>query len=392
MKNTYVLPVKNFEKFEKKITKLNKKATQLGLDKIEIEIVSTEMYETDRGLDIPCHKIKVAGGDNIKLEGYTFVGKLKKNIGDTFIYSGEEVPSEQRKIKTCQHCNTNRARKLLYILKNEKNEYITVGKSCLVDFIGHKNAKSIAEYYELLEETLLDDDSMLIYDEEEDLEKFSLSVFSLDQVLKCAITAIDTMGYIKTEYGESSTKDTVLRMLHRDGDEYSKLFKKALEVSQDDINEIKDIVNNMQTNSSYIENLKSLIKDGYVKGIHLGYAVSIPLTAYNEKSRLSNKEIDEKSFESRYLGEVGEKLEILATYNKYVHYIIESFYSRQIETVYIHIFIDENGNNIVWQTASSKSFKANEKYLIKGTIKAHKEYKGVKQTILTRLTSKQVSK
>lgn len=50
---------------------------------------------------------------------------------------------------------------------------------------------------------------------------------------------------------------------------------------------------------------------------------------------------------------------------------------------YIHTFEDEDGNVYVWMT-TSKCLEENAVYWIDGTIKEHKTYKNVPQTILTR--------
>ena len=48
-------------------------------------------------------------------------------------------------------------------------------------------------------------------------------------------------------------------------------------------------------------------------------------------------------------------------------------------------FKDENGNDFSWFTTGDWSTEdEGKKFAVKGTIKEHKEYKGIKQTIITR--------
>jgi hypothetical protein len=48
------------------------------------------------------------------------------------------------------------------------------------------------------------------------------------------------------------------------------------------------------------------------------------------------------------------------------------------------IFNDEQGNCIVWKATSNPSMEIGQTYSVKGTVKDHTDYKGTKQTLLTR--------
>lgn len=82
---------------------------------------------------------------------------------------------------------------------------------------------------------------------------------------------------------------------------------------------------------------------------------------------------------SEYIGEIGDRDTFELTVKKAIS--LESFYGSST----MHIMEDKNGNTFVWNTAS-KTLEVNKTYRMKGTIKDHKEYRGVKQTILTRCT------
>ena len=90
--------------------------------------------------------------------------------------------------------------------------------------------------------------------------------------------------------------------------------------------------------------------------------------------------------ESEYVGNVGEKIELKATYIRECSYdvcVMGNSWMKQ--TRYIHIFEDENGNQFCWNTtAIIWDIEEGSRVKLKGTIKEHKEYKNVKQTYLTR--------
>ena len=81
---------------------------------------------------------------------------------------------------------------------------------------------------------------------------------------------------------------------------------------------------------------------------------------------------------SEFVGEIGQRLHgILMKVTRVV--MLDGYYGRSAA----HTFEDEDGNVYVWIT-SSKSLTEGSVYWIDGTIKEHKLYKNVKQTVLTR--------
>jgi len=81
-----------------------------------------------------------------------------------------------------------------------------------------------------------------------------------------------------------------------------------------------------------------------------------------------------------YVGEVGERQEFTLTVKKSVNF--DGLYG--YSTMYI--MEDEQGNTFVWTTTSKKNLENGETYLIRGTIKDHRQYRGVNQTVLSRCT------
>lgn len=85
--------------------------------------------------------------------------------------------------------------------------------------------------------------------------------------------------------------------------------------------------------------------------------------------------------ESQYIGNVGDVIE--ATVKLMGIHTYETHFTYRGETNYIYKFADENGNTIVWRT-SWQNIEEGKTYEIKGKVKEHSEYKGDKQTVLTR--------
>ena len=391
MENNYLIPICYIEKFEKKIEKLNKKAQKLDVEPIIMEILGTEIELRDDGFEVPCYNVKLSQNQEVKINGYEFVGKLERNMGDTFLYKGNNiVPSSQKEVRVCQHCNSNRTRKLLYILKDENDNFITVGKSCLIDYIGHQNAEKIANYYYSVMRFLTSDD-LLLHNEDDEFYIGSVqpTLFSIDQILRASIVSIKDRGYYKTdsENGEP-TKSDVYGIIFPKTEREKVLREEMDNIPKTEIDKYKNIILDMDTSSSYIENLQLIIKDGYVGHNFLGYAVSIIPTVTRQ---LEKNEIKKVEMKSNYVGEVGEKIEVNTKFYRYSFYDRISNYTGQYEKINIYTFIDDNGNHIVWKTTSTEDFDIGDEVGIKGKVKEHSEFNGLKQTIVTRPTCKFVN-
>lgn len=96
---------------------------------------------------------------------------------------------------------------------------------------------------------------------------------------------------------------------------------------------------------------------------------------------------------SNHIGQVGDKIDTTATYIKTAWFEIPSFKGYGTDTMYIHTFKVGN-DTVIWKTTSTlgrwndkdewESYEEGQEIHIKGTIKEHSEYKGEKQTVLTR--------
>ena len=97
-----------------------------------------------------------------------------------------------------------------------------------------------------------------------------------------------------------------------------------------------------------------------------------------------SKAIDSLVYEedpSEYQGEVGDKIDVILTVEKAI--TLDGFYGPST----MHIFRDYDGNCYVW-TTTARSWEVGTEHHIVGTIKELKQYKGVRQTVLTRCREK----
>lgn len=99
------------------------------------------------------------------------------------------------------------------------------------------------------------------------------------------------------------------------------------------------------------------------------------------------EEYTKQTSTSEYVGTIGEKVA------KNLKYVDAHSFDTAFGTTHIYKFIDDENNELIWKTSSIIGYYKNNEWVpvteneivfVKGSIKELKEYKGTKQTILTR--------
>ena len=81
---------------------------------------------------------------------------------------------------------------------------------------------------------------------------------------------------------------------------------------------------------------------------------------------------------SEYIGNIKDKIELEVVFQ------FRASWDSEFGVMNLYSFTDLDGNMIVWKTGNYIELENNDHVTIKGTIKDHSEYKGEKQTVLTR--------
>ena len=84
---------------------------------------------------------------------------------------------------------------------------------------------------------------------------------------------------------------------------------------------------------------------------------------------------------SEYVGEIGDKIEVSVVVVKQIK--LESAYG----ITNMHIFEDDCGNQYVW-TTNARDWAEGSRKKIRGTVREHKTFRNIKQTVLTRCTER----
>jgi hypothetical protein len=383
----YKIPKENLPKFQKQLEKLSKKAQKLTGETIFFVPFNTITEKLGDGYVREYVEILLNGFEPPKLNGWSFVARVDhaNEVGNIVRpVPGFVVPEQYRTSCQCDHCKINRYRRDTYLVQHEDTgEIKQVGSSCLKDFLGHQHPEKIAKMAELLgyaEEFArgamqIGEDRRYI-----DLEAYLAHVaMHIDEYGYMSLSAAKKINATK-EHESEMVQTTASRALltlfpHPKADvvvpedKHFELAQKAIEWAAnlgEDGTELND----------YQYNIHVLAASGMIEFRSTGYASSIVGTYMREHDLFPKKE--EKNVNSVHVGAVGDKLECEVEFKS-------SFYKHGVNGgFYIHKFVDANGNILVWMTGTSVDADIGTKMKLRASVKDHGEFKGEKNTMLTR--------
>lgn len=385
-----------YPEVEKKINRIAKKAAKYGnpftfkiVDEVVKKVVDTEIGYTNY---YPFVIIELDG--EARVGEYECVavlemhesGNLIRRINDVIDIPERFLHSEN----VCEHCNTKRNRKELFVVySSETKEFKQVGSDCLQLYTHGMNPKYIASFYDCITEL----------EESDGKVGGGKPLYRVSEVIGYAEEIINKMGYFNSD-SDLPTRRLVSMMFEHDklSDTVKKLNRELLrnkflevEFSKQDfykeeteqrVKDITDYYLSLTDTSEFIHNVQVLLKEGYTSWEYFGYLCYLP-EGYNrhikkEIAEAQQRKIDEKS---EYFGEIGKRYK---NQNVFDVYILTSWASIYGYT-YMYKIVLESGNILIWK--SNKWYSEDELLKvckIDFTVKEHSEFRGTKQTIVTR--------
>lgn len=378
----------NMERLEKKLNLIQSKCQKYGCE-FNANIVGEvfkDVRDEETGRVNTLRFIQVEASGVAKVEGWEFVATVEHNTPTNIIRSFRPEYSVPEKYYTaapvCEHCNSKRNRKDTYIIRNtETGGFKQVGKSCLKDFTNGLSAEAVAQYISWFNELIKG---------EAPIGGFT-PYYSVFEVIQLAVEAVNLYGYQKSydsyadEYQSyrQSTKEVIFDMLA--GGRFSnRHLEKGFDVDREGNKEkTQDILGFVGSLSSaeygYISNLKTLCSKEYCQRRDIGIIASA-VACYNREMEYQEKreKAQKAAAKSSWVGTVGERI----TLTKVKVNLLTSWDTMYGYT-YLYQFTDPEDNIYTWKTGKVINC---DKVSLKGTVKAHSEYKGTKQTELTRCT------
>ena len=385
----YAIYEGNLEALNKKLEKIRKKCEKYSCE-FHYEEVGEEFRdvkdENDFTFTVRFVIIDVSGVA-ICEEGWSIVGVIDHMDDMNVIHLIDKMnhPNVPERFYhsdvTCDHCNTKRRRKSTIIIYHPDHGYKQVGKSCLKDYTGGLDAE-IAAYME-----------QYIHEVEEyngctrgaEIVPWIPTI----EALKYAAYDIECRGYHSYYSEERATKWEVYDNLRNTQFKIpDNRIDHCTQVANDALKYIREL--DTLDEDNYMINLKAVVSNEYASTRHLGILVSLIPTYFKYMKDLEYKKMLEMSRKrdkfSEFVGDVGEKITISVNSVSKV-----SMWGNQFGTTYLYKIIGCDNNIYMWY--SSRWFGDNPEWVsLTGRVKDHQEYKGVKQTILTRCKPEEAQK
>ncbi len=394
----FLIPVMNLPKLGKKLATLSKKAVKLGLSPIECTALDTISLLTKGPGKDPKVLTQILGlveikGQAPKIDGWTFVATIDHMHSEPLIrpVPGYEVPDVYQKARAwqCDHCNTMRRRKETFVIMNDEGEFQMVGRNCLGDFLGGKDPKRIANYMQWIHKG----DHGLGWD-----GTFRNDATDLHTFVAWCFAAVDEYGWVSKQKAQES-QEAAEAAYERDesyqgrilastaGEAHTQMnwrpgmekYNTRLVLTDDHAKKAEEAIEfckALKGEGDFVRALQIISKDGFFRPREDGYAAAI--VACWLKEFVWSKQNKKEKVPSNHLGKKGEKITAKVKV-RFLRSIRNQFSGG---TTLIHNMIDDKGNVLVW-FCNGEGFEEGQELTITGKVKAHNEYNGTAQTVLT---------
>lgn len=303
---TVVLEERGLAALLNKVEALNKRALRHGMETLDVRVVSSEAVErtvlTETGKRIVTaieHTVDIAGCEPC-INGFRLLARVEFNdLVGTLVHTSPAAGDDfdGREYRTigpiCEHCNTKRYRKDVFVLEGPDGCRKVVARNCLADYIRSGDAEDLARWAEFMDcvrsagESGCDDDCDY-YDRER-----SNPAMSLVPYLRVVAMVKRTVGWMgrtaaRESYDDIATADIAGRVIYGRGAAYERWMREMGFEAQDGDNDYVDRAvewaAGLDCNDSneYRHTIGAIARAGVVDMRTLdGYAASI-LIAYDK--------------------------------------------------------------------------------------------------------------
>jgi hypothetical protein len=373
---TFSIPTFRKQSVSRRLDKLVKKAAKYGNPDIGYSFGATRIEEvvTDSG---PC-KVEYIDinvyGEAPKIGDWQLLARVEiaKNLSENLIHT---VPGSDIQLDSgyrthdghCDHCNTNRPRNDVYVLTDGDTQ-IAVGRTCLRDFLGIDDPKAIVSRAQFFEE-------IRSFEADDELDFRGASIFLLKEILSVSAASIREVGYVSRARANETGGETTGEFVKGNQCGYRGY---DIEVTEEDRiwaeKTIEFFRSTDQFDNDYMNNIRVLMETDIVDLKHIALIASAVITV---QRALAPKQ---ETKESNFIGEVKQRLKGLTLILDRIIYLGSGYYGSS----YLHLFKDSDGNAFSWVTGNKMMIAEGTTINVDATVKQHKEYKGTKQTVLTR--------
>jgi hypothetical protein len=379
------------------VAKANKPLVKMGLPTLIVTSVTPRKVSTtteggvevkyvvyDAEITVPEELIRIAGTQVVarieNVEGLNMITRIGGYEGNLDAYRTSAIE--------CQHCGFKRNRKGSWIVLDATGTQKQIGDTCVDLYFGVDVAKILSTSYHI--HSILDSDDCGYGQGHYDDSAAFIATTAWVASTKGFVTkkqAQENESQSTSDYASyltsplSSFADAKERAAYYAANQECSEWLKAT-YGEKTVQELvldfwmeKDNLSEFEHNCRVAILAQSLRYMGLV-----AYATKIWVDAVKKAEAAAKAALAPATPRtvSQWVAKIGDRVVLTLT--------VKNIYS--YETVYgtttMFIFNDEQGNCIVWKATSNPSMEIGQTYSVKGTVKDHTDYKGTKQTLLTR--------
>lgn len=394
---TLTFPSHRLGLLEAKLAKLNKKADKLDVRPMRVEITDSEVrLDSETGISTTFLTVNLIGEAPVLPGGWYVRGVVDHLEHGNVLTSVRNADIEGYRTAgpDCGHCKLRRNRNTTVVLGNENGDEVQVGKTCLVDFLGHADPAWVVSFTQEIEDA---------FDEfESGGGSAGIQEISTEDLLTLANAAVRIHGWVPKSAGEFqlTTYDIVMEILYptkATTGSYPDVDVKLAELVErvrdavrsdhaGDRAEAKRVIdwarNIPETANDYLGNLRVILLGAYVEMRYWGFAISgIAALAREEERQVARLRAEEVAADSEFVGEIKERLTLEVTVDS------KRAFDNDYGTTFLVMMSDADGN--IFKSWASGKFgedaETGEHLRIKGTVKEHETFRDAKQTVLARV-------
>lgn len=393
----YKIHEDNLERLESKLNTIEKKCAKLGCSYTYRRLGEVyEEVESCTGRKYIAKFIEVEVTGKAKVEGWQVIAKIEHTPNGVVIFkftNEVDIPEKYKSgdYKVCEHCKSTRNRKVLYVLKNNRNnKWKQVGASCLAEFTRGLDAEYAANFVSIF-------DTLSKFDFEVP-QKTVKKYYPLTAYLSYCVECISKFGWTRSGQGYS-TADRAWEyfLLKEYGISYLIEFKDTVEAQMNAVDfkamtpeniaqatSILNFIRHMEADSDYTISLKSIFSSDYFLTKYRNFVASSVkyfqsyLKLSQDKSNLSDANRQESK--SSHIGNIGDKITC-----KISDISCLSSWDGAYGKMVMYKIIDDSGNVIIWETSKILDLSDLSLYNeVSFVVKSHSEFREVLQTEVMR--------
>lgn len=385
---TFVIPADNMPYLQERLAEITRRAERLGCPAPSWAIVGRETREVPSerpNRTILEEFVVVAVDGSAPTVGNHKLIAVLEPLGNENIIRRvpgvtDDIPERHRHDWECDHCHATRKRNRMFLVQDESGAMWQVGSGCISDFLGGVSPEHVARMAEF---------HSSVHDSVAAETGYSRapSRWNLQDFIAVTRMMIRLNGWCSRttaqQHQKQSTADQVLTFLSPQT-EREKEWRRQV-IADGGVTEM-DAFDGERAHawacdldpgqSDFLHNLRAIAREGYVTHRTAGFAAAIVSSYLRHIEQSSARPSGSNEW-------IGEPQAVITG----VFLVLNTReFDGRFGVTYRVTMQDPAGNEVVWWASRRPDMRDGSEYRVRATVKAHGEFRGRRQTVITRAT------